>query len=121
MNLYEVDEGITYSSNSFESKIKINDKFRVIFAYNNVGAHRKTRLPQTILSRCAILKMEPIDNDIQTIATISLLQLPDKKYKLNNGTETDRITVAAKIGRCHFEMREKHNELTGRSLSLIHI
>ncbi|EAY08696.1 hypothetical protein TVAG_079540 [Trichomonas vaginalis G3] len=65
--------------------------------------------------------MEPIDNDIQTIATISLLQLPDKKYKLNNGTETDRITVAAKIGRCHFEMREKHNELTGRSLSRIFI
>ncbi|KAI5524962.1 nuclear chaperone required for maturation and nuclear export of pre-60s ribosome subunits [Trichomonas vaginalis G3] len=74
LNLYEVDEGITYST---KSQNLIHDDFRIIITYNDVGTHKKTPLPQTILSRCAILRMDPIDIDPRTVAEISLFNVPD--------------------------------------------
>ncbi|EAY06656.1 hypothetical protein TVAG_322760 [Trichomonas vaginalis G3] len=124
LNLYEVDEGVVYSSKpSSYQQHKIQDGFRIILTYNNVGTHKKTPLSQSILSRCAILKMDPIDSDTKSTSKISLFELPDKKYELPDGSY-NKSNIVARIAKLHDEMKKLQKdgssyELTGRSISRI--
>ncbi|KAI5534876.1 nuclear chaperone required for maturation and nuclear export of pre-60s ribosome subunits [Trichomonas vaginalis G3] len=122
LNLYEVDEGITYST---KSQNLIHDDFRIIITYNDVGTHKKTPLPQTILSRCAILRMDPIDIDPRTVAEISLFNVPDVDYILADQNVIDKIELVTRIGNCHCYIRNQQleenpngssYEITGRSI-----